>query len=262
MIKENLLKKRLKKGEVVFGPWCIIPSPTVINIIAAAGMDFVILDLEHGPISYETLENMVRSAEVENCCPLARVGQRDELQILRALDLGIHGVLVPHIQSKKEALECISFAKYYPDGRRGFSPYTRAGGYGINDIENYAAKANLQTLAAIILEGINGINNLDEILETPNLDLIYIGAYDLSQALGIPGQVNHPDVKKHLKKCVKKIRDRGIAAGGYVAKNAEDIKWMTDIGMQFITYLPDAAAIFETFHNISTEFKRIIQKGR
>ena len=78
----------------------------------------------------------------------------------------------------------------------------------------------------VILEGKRGIENIDAVLETEHLDLVYIGAYDLSQALGMPGQVGHPEIRKNMERCIRKIRDAGIAAGGYVAKSEEDIAWM------------------------------------
>ena len=261
MRKPNSLKKRLKNGEIVFGPWCVIPSSAIINIVAAAGLDFVIIDMEHGSAGFETAEDMVRAAESENCCPLIRVGQRDESTVLRALDIGAHGLLIPHVESREDAEESVFFSKYYPEGGRGFSPYTRAGGYGYLGVKDHAQKENEETLIGVILEGKEGINNIDSILETKNIDLIYIGAYDLSQAMGMPGQVEHPAIKKEMEKSIRKIRDCGIAAGGYVAKNTDDIKWMTDIGMQFITCLPDATVIFHAFYDCVRDFRQVIHEG-
>lgn len=261
MRKPNSLKRRLKDGEIVFGPWCVIPSPSIINIIGAAGIDFVIIDMEHGSAGFETAEDMVRAAESENCCPLIRVGKRDESTVLRALDIGVHGLLIPHVESREDVEESISFSKYYPEGARGFSPYTRAGGYGYLGVKDHAQKENEETLIGVILEGKAGLKNIDSILETKNIDLVYIGAYDLSQAMGMPGQVEHPAIKKEMEKCIRKIRDCGIAAGGYVAKNADDIKWMTDIGMQFITCLPDATVIFHAFYDCVENFRQVIHEG-
>ncbi len=259
MRKTNTLKKRLKAGEVVFGPWCVLPSAAVVNVIAATGVDFVIIDMEHGPTSYETAEDLVRAAESENCCPLIRVARKEETDILKALDIGAHGIFVPHVEHSSDAQGVISYSKYYPLGSRGFSPYTRAGGYGRLGIKDHAQRENEETLVGIILEGKTGIENLDSILEIEHLDVVYIGAYDLSQALGMPGQVEHPSVKTQMEECIKKIRDRGIAAGGYVAKDLEDIKWMTDIGMQFITCLPDVTVIFQAFCEEVNNFKKVIK---
>jgi 4-hydroxy-2-oxoheptanedioate aldolase len=257
------LKTRLKRGEIVVGPWCIIPSPTITDIVGRTGLDFVIIDLEHGAHAYEEIENMVRAAENNSCSPLIRVAKNDEDHILHALDLGAEGVIIPHIQSRADAEAAISAAKYYPLGSRGFSPYTRAGGYSRDNIEKHSQIQNEKTVICLILEGKEGIKNLDEILSIKNIDktvdLIYIGAYDLSQALGIPGQVNHPRVRKSLEQSINKIRRRGIATGGYVAKNASDMTWMCTIGMQFITLLPDVTIIYHAFESSYLDFGNVLK---
>lgn len=253
MKRKTGLKDSLKKGKVVYGPWCVIPSPSTINVIAATGVDFVIIDMEHGPHSFETAEDMMRAAEVEGCAAIVRVAKNDESLILSALDIGAAGVIVPHIESRQDAEEAISYAKYFPVGERGFSPFTRAGGYSLNDVRDHAAKQNNKTMIILLLEGKGGVNNLDDILSIKDIrkkiDVIYIGAYDLSQAIGYPGQVDHPEVRKQLEVCIKKIRGKGIAAGGYVAKNDSDIRWMTELGMQFITLMPDCTILFHAFES-------------
>jgi len=261
MKKENKLKNLLKKGNIVYGPWCVIPSASVINVIAATGVDFVIIDMEHGPHNFQTVEDMVRAAETENCSPLVRVAKNDESLVLSALDVGACGVIVPHIESRADAERAISYAKYYPLGTRGFSPFTRAGKYSLLNVGDHAEKQNEKTVVILLLEGKGGIDNLDDILSIKDIekkiDVVYIGAYDLSQAIGYPGQVDHPQVMHQLKMCIQKIRKKGIAAGGYVAKNDSDIKWMTKMGMQFITLMPDCTILFHAFeffyHRFSAE---------
>ena len=99
------------------------------------------------------------------------------------------------------------------------------------------------------------------ILETPNLDLVYIGAYDLSQALGMPGQVAHPEIRKALESCVRQVRDAGLAVGGFVARNRDDMMWMKDMGMQFITYLPDCTAIHQALRGAVDDFRKVLERG-
>jgi len=255
------MKARLKEGDVVVGPWCTIASPSIVNVIAAVGLDFVIIDMEHGPHSFETVENMIRAAEVENCTPLVRVPKNDGALILNALDIGAHGVVIPHIESRADAELAVSYAKYYPLGKRGFSSFTRAGGYSLHTVQNHSKTQNEQTLVILVLEGKEGIASLDEILTLEKIedkvDIIYIGAYDLSQAVGLPGQVDHPEVRKHLEICIKKIKERGIVAGGYVAKNSADISWMLEMGMQFITLLPDCTILFHAFESLYHDFCKI-----
>ena len=261
MRNANILKKKLKKGEVVLGTWSIMPSASTLNVIASSGLDFVIIDMEHGPMNFETVEQMVVVSESENCTPLVRVAARDEKLILKALDIGAHGVVVPHISQVKDAKESISFIKYSPEGIRGFSPFTWAGGYSLDNVAEHAQRENKETLSILMIEGMNGIKNLDRIIETPGIDVVYVGAYDLSQSLGLPGQVDHPRVREELAGCIKKIRARGIASGGYVAKNAEDIRWMCDMGMQFITYLVDTTVLYHAFNDICLKFRGIKDEG-
>jgi len=261
MTKNNNMKALLRKGDVVIGTWCSIPSASVVNVIAATGLDFVIIDMEHGPHSFQTVEDMIRAAEVENCAPLVRVAKNDDALILNSLDIGAHGVVIPHIESKHDAESAISSVKYYPLGERGFSPFTRAGGYSLHNVKSHCRTQNEQTLVILLLEGNEGLTNLDDILNIEDIvnkvDVVYIGAYDLSQAVGFPGEVDHPKVIKQLEMCIQKIRDRGIAAGGYVAKNKEDISWMSDMGMQFITLLPDCTVLFHAFESLYHDYCKI-----
>lgn len=260
MKERLLLKQRLQKGETVFGIWCVIPSGSVMNIIASAGFDFVIIDMEHGPAGFETAEEMVRAAQSEGVSPIIRIGQINEEYILKALDIGAEGILTAHVGSKEEACEVVALSKYHPDGKRGFSPYTRVGGYSGGDIVQHAGLQNGQTVAGVIVEGASGVANFEDILSAPNLDLVYVGAYDLSQALGMPGQVGHPQVRQAMEDCMAKARSKGVAAGGYVAKNTADIQWMIGIGMQFITYLPDCALFHNACKAAVDEFKSVIDR--
>jgi len=259
MRKPNQLKQRLKAGEAVFGPWCVIPSPTITNIVGAAGMDFAIIDLEHGPTGFKTAENMIRAADSEGCSSIIRLGTISETDILKSLDIGAQGILVAHVESADDARRVVEHAKYHPLGRRGFSPYTRAGGYGSTGIENHTIRENEQTLVGIIIEGRKGIDAIEEIARVPGLDLIYIGAYDLSQALGMPGHVRHPEVRACLERCMGLIRKAGLIPGGYVARNQEDMEWMLSIGMQFITFLPDVTIFSDTCKNAVEDFRKSVQ---
>lgn len=255
------IKSRIKAGEVICGPWCVFPSPAMTDIIARAGSDFVILDMEHGAHDLQTIEGMLRAAESRGCATLVRVPGNDEAEILHILDLGADGVIIPHIQSVGDAKKAIAHAKYYPLGSRGFSPYTRAGGYSLHNVTSHTIDQNERTIVGLILEGEEGIENLDRILAIrgirDSIDIIYIGAYDLSQALGVPGQVDHPEVRKRMKKSIRKINAAGIAAGGYVAKTQDDMRWMIAMGMQFITILPDVTIIYHAFEAKFKEFEAV-----
>jgi len=258
-------KDRLKKGDRVLGVWCDLPSPHVINVMAKTGLDFAIIDMEHGFPSFETVDAMIKATEVEGCTAMVRVAKNDESYILKALDMNAKGVLIPHIESVEDAHAAINFSKYHPKGMRGFTSLTRAGGYSLHNVATHCGKQNDRTVVGLLLEGKKGIKNIDKILamdEIGEVDFIYIGAYDLSQAFGHPGCVDHPAVKKALETCVKKIRARGLAAGGYVAKDEKDMQWMCAMGMQVITLLPDCTVLFHAYEKLCMDFQRVVSNKR
>ena len=149
MVKDiETLKGRLKNNQAVLGAWNSISSPALVNVIGAGGMDFIIIDMEHGPAGMETAEDLVRAAEVAGMTPLIRVSVNRADLILRALDIGARGIQVPHVSTGAEAQQVVEYAKYYPDGTRGLSPFTRAGGYGL-DAKGYTERANQETIVVV-----------------------------------------------------------------------------------------------------------------
>lgn len=249
MRKPNNLKRMLKEGKSCIGTWSVMPSASAANIMGAAGLDFVIIDMEHGPISFETAEDMVRALEGESCTPLIRVPSGNKQTILRALELGAHGVVVPQIETPQQAKDVVQATKYAPIGNRGVSVFTRSSGYYAVGQQGRTDRENEETMVVLLVEGIKGIKNLEKIAEVGNIDVIYIGTYDLSQSLGIPDQVDSPEVIKEVENCTKKIRSKGIAAG-VLAQNERDIEQWLKIGVQFIPYMVDCAIFYQACSNI------------
>lgn len=254
MRKPNQLKRMLKKGKSCIGTWSVVPSASTANIMGAAGFDFVIIDMEHGPASFETAEDMVRALESEGSSPLLRVPSADAQMILRALEIGAHGIVVPQIETPEQARIVVSAAKYTPIGNRGVSAFTRSCGYYAAGQPGRTDKENQETMIVLLVEGINGIKNLEAISDVGNIDIIYIGTYDLSQALGIIDQLDSPELIKAVEKCVKTIRAKGIAAG-VLAQNEQDIERWLNIGVQFIPYLVDCGIFHQACVNIVKKFK-------
>lgn len=248
------LKQRIQHGEMILGTWCILPSASNVNVIADAGLDFVVIDMEHGPISYETAENMVRAAEVGGCTPLIRVPKNDETEILRALDIGAHGVVVPHIETVADRENAIAGIKYFPDGQRGLSPFTRAGGYDPADTAKHAERENKETMSVLIVEGRKGVENIEQIVADKNVDVVYLGLCDLSQSLGIPGQLDSPKLKDFVVNCVQTAKKRKVAVGAFTA-DLQMLRWFKEIGIQFITYSLDSTELCRAFKKIKSEFK-------
>lgn len=255
MRRPNVLKKILKEGKSCIGTWSVLPSSAASNVMGAAGLDFVIIDMEHGPASFETAEDMVRALEGEGCAPLIRVPSNDAATILRALEVGAHGVVVPQIETPQQAKNVITAAKYTPVGKRGMSVYTRACGYYAVGQKGRTEKENQETIIVLLVEGVEGIRNIEAIADVGNIDVIYIGTYDLSQSLGIPDQVDSPKVIKAVEACVKKVRDKGISVG-VLAQNERDIARWLKIGVQFIPYMVDCGIFHQACANIVKTFRK------
>ena len=249
-----MIKEKMKSGGSVFGTWCDIPSSTVANIIAKAGLDFIIIDMEHGVMDFNIVQDMVMSAGCDGCDALIRVSRNEESDILRALDTGAAGIIVPHIRTVDCCKKAVSFSKFPPLGKRGFNPYIRAGGYQKVSKE-YLRDQNNNVLVGVILEGKSALEHIDEILSEPGIDLVYIGTYDLSVALGVPGDVTNPIVVDALESAVVKIRARDKSAGCMI-HDEKELKRAKELGIQFITYKVDSGVLRASFQRMKEEFEK------
>lgn len=194
MLQTNKLKARLREGHTVFGLLSSIPFPLMVEMIGYAGYDFVILDLEHVSTNPETLENMIRAAECAGITPLVRVPSVAPETILRVLDAGALGVVVPHVRTRAEAEQIVVASRYHPLGMRGISG-GRATGFGTIDLAAYLARANQEIMVVAMIEDREGVENLDEIVSVRGIDLVLEGAIDLSQSYGVPGNTQHAAVQ-------------------------------------------------------------------
>ncbi len=253
-MKKNNLKKALHDSKIVFGPFLKITDPAVVEIMGFAGFDFVIIDAEHGPISMENAQNMIRAAETANITPIIRVGNNNEALILRALDIGAQGIEIPQINRSSDAVRAVKSVKYSPQGERGVCRYVRAANYSSLDKFKYFKSANEETMIIAHIEGVEGINNLNEILSVSGIDVIFIGPYDLSQSLGIPGEVNHPLVVEKMKEVILKCKENKVAVGTF----ADDVKiaksWIS-LGIQYMSFSVDVGILYEASKNIINKFK-------
>ena len=254
MRKENTLKRKLESGAFALGTFNLIPSSPVVNVIGCAGFDFVVIDAEHGPIGMEAAEGLIRAAEIEKMSPIIRVSENQPALILRALDIGAHGVQIPQISNRAQAQQAVQYAKYYPLGERGFSPFTRAGAYSLEKSLTHTVEANKNTMVVLNVEGVEGINNLGDILTVAGVDVIFLGPYDLSQSVGKPGAVDAPEVVACIRSCAEKIRSAGKIAGCF-ARDLDMMKMLVDCGYQYITYLVDATILLQALEQVRETFR-------
>lgn len=256
MLRKNFLKEKLEAGQTVLGTWSIIPSPIVTDIIASTGPDFIIIDSEHGPINFETAQNMVITCESRDVSPVMRVGGIVESDILKALDIGVHCIQVPNIKDIDDVYNLIKLVKYPPQGNRGFSPFTRAGNYSLENAKTLTQRANENVLLAIHIEGTEAINNIEEILKIKEIDIIFIGLFDISKSMGIAGEVHNPKVIEILKELTRKINEAGKYPGTIV-NDIEHLEKYVAYGLRYITFSVDCDVIRSSYQNINANFRRI-----
>lgn len=253
-MKKNHLKRALNEGKVVFGPFMKFTDPAAVEVMGFAGFDFVIIDEEHGPISMESAQNMIRAAESVNITPIIRVGNNDEDLILRALDIGAQGIEIPQINSRSDAVRAVKSVKYSPQGERGLCRYVRAANYSSMDKFEYFKSANDETMIIAHIEGVEGINNLNEILSVSGIDVIFIGPYDLSQSLGIPGEVNHSLVVEKMKEVISKCNKKKIAVGTF-ADDIETARAWVSLGVQYMAFSVDVGILYNISKTIVNKLK-------
>ena len=233
MIKENKVKKMLKEGKSVIGTFVKITDPCTVELISNAGFDVIIIDNEHTSMSKETVVNLIRTADATGIVPITRVRENSRQQILQALDAGSFGVMIPETATKEDVELVVSRAKYAPLGNRGYSASQRSANYGMMNPKEYAELSNANTMVVVYCETMEAINNLDAMLAVEGFDVLFVGPFDLTQALGVIGEPNHPKVLETIDMIVKKVRAAGKAAG-IIASDAEKAKALIAQGFQLI----------------------------
>ncbi len=213
-MRTNTLKQKLRDGKAAFGVMLTFPAPPIVEMLGYMGFDWVLIDNEHGSITVDTAEDVIRAAELTGIAPIVRpVVNRPEV-IAPFLDRGAWGVQVPHVNTREEAEAAVAACKYFPDGERGSFSRGRPAQYGMGGTtQEYFAKANANTLVCLMLEEVEAISNIAEIVRVKGVDVLFIGSGDLSQSMGYPGQQTHPEVQAVMEQGVKRIREAGIAAG-------------------------------------------------
>lgn len=235
------------------GTWVVVPSVVSVDIIASTGVDFLIVDREHGPITFEMAQEMAIACESQGVSPVMRVGDINKASIQNALDIGMHGIQVPNVDTVQNAKEVIECAKYPPVGDRGFSPFTRAGGYSIHNAKKLTSIANENTAVILNIEGKDAVANLDEILKVDHVDVLFVGLFDLSKALKIPGDVENKIVLDTLQEVIKKADQAGKFVGT-IATKKEQINDFLEMGIKYLVYLVDCEMLRSSYASIVEVF--------
>lgn len=236
-------KAALASDKGALGPFMITSDPAFVESAGHAGYDFVLLDMEHGPGTFQNLQNLIRAANVAGVCPVVRVPRGTDIWIDRALDVGAGAVLVPQIDTAEQARAVVSAAKFSPAGTRGTCRFVRSAGYGAVPGAQYFSQAQ-ETAVIIQAEGKKAVENLDEILDVPGIDVLFVGPYDLSSSLGHVGEIDHPEVIACIQGIIEKANAKGVKLGCF-ADTVEGGKKWRDMGVKFIGYSCDTYLFYQ-----------------
>ncbi len=236
------LRARLKDGAPLVGTFLGVPAPEMVEVLALAGFDAVVIDCEHGPFSEHAIAPMILAARSHGVHALVRVRTDDPSLIGVALDQGADGVLVPQIDSAAAAARAIDAARFAPTGRRGVNPYVRAAGF--TGDRTWASRADGSSAVLLMVEGPAGIAALPEILELPGLDGVMVGPVDLSHALGRPGQLEHPDVVSAATRIIADTASAGLSSAIFAPTVELGRRWL-DLGVTLLLYSVDTALVHE-----------------
>lgn len=222
-----------------------------IEALGFSGLDFVILDQEHGPVSLETLHNHVRAARCSNLKSIVRAKGVDSNAIGAALDAGADGVQVPNISTPEQARQAVRAARFFPQGNRGVCRFVKAASFGSMPKQEYFKQSNTR-LVVLQVEGKEGIANLDAILKVEGYDILFIGPYDLSQSLGIPGEIDHPKMKETMAEVARKAQNQGKQLGAF-ADTLELAREMRASGFKYLAYSVDVNIFLEAAMRIKED---------
>ena len=229
----NPVKERLQAGGSVLGVFVPMPSPDAVEVLALAGFDFVMLDAEHGRISPNDAYPMILAAEARGVPALARIGQNDRQVILKFLDLGIAGVMIPQTTTADDARKALAAMRYQPRGQRGLAG-GRTFDYGMGaPWAETIPKINDRVLSLVQFEHIDSLPHLEALLGLDELDVLFVGPTDLAQSMGFPGQPGHPDVERVIEQVCSAARDRRVALGT-VAGDADSTRRRLDQGFRMV----------------------------
>lgn len=246
------LRARLADGKPFLAPFSIIASTEIVELIALAGFDGIILDIEHGAHGSEALGPLILAAWARGIFPLVRVRSSEPTGIAAALDAGAAGVIVPQIGSAAEALKAVRAARFAPLGNRGANNFVRGADY--SGRMEWFTEQNDEVAMMLMVEGAGGVAELAQILDTPGMDGVFLGPMDLSHALGVPGEMAHPRVVETIEGVIAAAAEKGIRTGIFAGTIEAGRRWIGK-GVTLIGLGVDTAHILKALKAVVGEMR-------
>jgi len=244
-VNGSSIKTAIRGGQAVFGTFVTdITTAAIAEMLVAAGFDFFFIDMEHGSVDFETVSSITSAARALGIAPIVRIPWNDRVWILRALELGAAGILVPMVESRDDAEQILRCAKYAPEGARGVALRRLHSHYRRVDPIDYTRQANQETIVLVQIESVRAVGNVDDILSVPGIDVAYVGPSDLSQSLGLLGKMDDPALIGSIVKVIASARRHGISPGIH-ANDASSVRRWVKEGVRFISLGSDVGFLID-----------------
>ena len=254
---KNLLKTKMIEAEKVIGTFFELGSNTAVECLGHTGLDFLIIDTEHGPFDIESSMDFIRTAELGNITPLARIKEISRPAVLKMLDIGAKGLIVPCVETPEQVKNLVEWAKYYPVGKRGFF-MARPAGYGYEsfaqNVDEYFKVCNEETLLIPQCETMGCLENIEEIVSIEGVDGIFIGPYDLSIGMGKPAQFDDPEFIQAVARVLEACKAAGKFSFIYTGSNTMAKKYLAE-GFSAVAVNMDASVYINAYKSLVSEIK-------
>lgn len=247
------IKKRLQQGETLNGCWLNLGSSVTAEIVGMSGFDWVLIDLEHGAGVEKDVLHQLQALEHTPAASIIRIENAQRQRIHRVLDMGAEGIMCPRVTNAAEAKAIASDLHYPPHGSRGIAKMVRATGFGQHFSEYYKNERD-NILGIVQIETTEVLDHLNEIASLNGIDVLFIGPSDLSMALGVFGQFDHPLFKEAIRATVNAAQHAGKATG-ILLPHPDDFKKYHDMGMRLIASGADSAFVAEGARNLANKLK-------
>ncbi len=251
-LPRNRFKEALKGGRPQIGLWSSLSSNYTVEVVAGAGFDWLLLDMEHSPNDLESLLGQLQAAAPYPTHAVVRVPWNDMVSIKRVLDVGAQSLLVPYVSTADEAAAAVAYTRYPPEGMRGVAGTTRATRFG--RIKDYARRAHEEICLLVQAETEAALQSIEAICDVEGIDGVFIGPADLHASLGYPGEIANAAVKPRIDQAIRRIRKAGKAPGILTSSESDARHWL-ECGALFVAVGADVGILARGAETLAAKFK-------
>ena len=251
---KNIFKQKIESNKKTVGTFFECGSTTIIEGMGLTGLDYVVIDTEHGPFEAESVGEFICAAERRNLTPLVRVKEISRAAILKNLDVGAKGLIIPQVKTVEDVKQIVKFGKYPTIGERGVAGQ-RANVFGLDmggSLDNWFKNSNAETLLIPQCETVECLNDIENIIAVEGISGIFIGPYDLSTAMKIPAEFSNPEFINALQKIIKAVHDCEKFVMIY-CDNAEKAREYFSMGVDSAAIGLDVGIMLETYRRVVAE---------